>query len=278
MVSKMEIVGSILAATSIAVILAEYFVVLDFEQLAVLMAADGVIVSVLLADLLYRAKVSGNASGYIRRCWYEVVALLPMALFYYLETQTVIGAMLRGFRLFRIFRLVVTIARTGKTTMHLSEIIRRSGILYLLTISASVVFIGTISAYLLEAGLPESRIKDLGDAFWWALATVTTVGYGDVVPVTVSGRVIGSILMVTGISILGVFISSLGSTLTVTGRSTPSTSSEIKNIVKKKLDILETLSEKELDEIIEVIRMLHKLETTLDQAGEEVGRRSVHPP
>ncbi|MEM4280829.1 MAG: ion channel [Candidatus Caldarchaeum sp.] len=257
MVSRWEIAGSTLAAASICLILIEYFVELGFAELVVVMAADGFVVAVLLADLIRRARVSGNTPKYILSCWYEVVALLPLAFFYFLETQTLIGAVLRGFRLLRLLRLAVAIARTARTVQHISEVVRRSRIAYLLAVSAAFIFVGTVSAYILEADVPGSKISDLGDAFWWSLATVTTVGYGDVVPVTLAGRVIGSILMVTGIAVLGVFISTLGSTLVATSKNNESTISEIKNIIKNKVDVLETLSEDEVNRLIELIKTLH---------------------
>jgi voltage-gated potassium channel len=97
-----------------------------------------------------------------------------------------------------------------------------------------VVAVGTFSAYILESDIPDSRIRDLGDAFWWALATVTTVGYGDVVPVTALGRAVGAVLMVSGIAILSVFISSLGAFLIKTAATPKTLTDEVKETIKKK--------------------------------------------
>jgi len=69
---------------------------------------------------------------------------------------------------------------------------------------------GAIGLYLVEGNVPESKVTNLGDAFWWTIVTVTTVGYGDIYPVTVEGKIIASILMIIGIGILGVLISTLG--------------------------------------------------------------------
>ncbi|MEM1945428.1 MAG: ion channel [Candidatus Caldarchaeum sp.] len=259
MASRWELTASMLATASICLILVEHFVALEFAELFAVMAVDGVIVVVLLVDLLRRAKASGNAPRYVLSCWYEAVALLPLALFYFLETQTYIGAVLRGFRFFRLLRLAIAAARTARTIQRVSQVIIRSRLAYLLAVSAAFIFVGTLSAYILEVDVPESKIRDLGDAFWWSLATVTTVGYGDVVPVTLGGRIIGSILMVTGIAVIGVFISTLGSTLLSTARTTSPITSEVKDIIKNKLDVLETLSEDEVNKLIELIKTLHSM-------------------
>lgn len=56
-------------------------------------------------------------------------------------------------------------------------------------------------------------IQDYGDALWWAITTITTVGYGDMYPVTTAGRVVAALLMVTGIGLLGAVTASVASWL-----------------------------------------------------------------
>jgi voltage-gated potassium channel len=58
-------------------------------------------------------------------------------------------------------------------------------------ISVSVVGISGIAIYLIESPHEDAQITNLIDAFWWVSATVTTVGYGDIVPVTEVGRLFG---------------------------------------------------------------------------------------
>jgi voltage-gated potassium channel len=67
-----------------------------------------------------------------------------------------------------------------------------------------VVLVGALLAYAFERGAVDSNIQSFPDAIWWAIVTATTVGYGDLSPVTVEGRAIAVVLMLVGIGLLGV--------------------------------------------------------------------------
>jgi voltage-gated potassium channel len=85
-----------------------------------------------------------------------------------------------------------------------------------------------------------TKITNLGDVFWWAIITVTTVGYGDVYPITVEGRVIAAFLMIVGIAILGILISTLGAGLIESRlKPRPKPGEDTKNKIKEGIDILE---------------------------------------
>jgi voltage-gated potassium channel Kch len=80
-------------------------------------------------------------------------------------------------------------------------------IIYLFTISGIVVLLGTMIMYNLESGVEGSSIKTPLDALWWCMATVTTVGYGDVVPITSMGRIVAMVYMFFGITLIAILLS-----------------------------------------------------------------------
>ncbi len=85
-------------------------------------------------------------------------------------------------------------------------------IFYLLVASGVVVIAGTVIMYNLESGAENSKMKTLLDALWWCVATVTTVGYGDVVPVTSLGRIVALVYMFFGISLIATLLAVISNT------------------------------------------------------------------
>jgi len=116
-----------------------------------------------------------------------------------------------------------------------------------------------IGIYLIESPHEDAQITNLIDAFWWVSATVTTVGYGDVVPVTEAGRIIGIALMFVGISIIGVFISTLGARLVGSRlKKREINESDAKSLIIKKISEIERLEKHEVDLLINMVKDLHE--------------------
>lgn len=124
----------------------------------------------------------------------------------------------------------------------------------------SVLVIGGsgIGIYLIESPHEDAQITNLIDAFWWVSATVTTVGYGDIVPITELGRLMGIILMFVGISIIGAFISALGAILIGSRlKKHESVESSTKSMIVKKINDIENLEKHEVELLISMVKDLH---------------------
>ncbi|NKQ51783.1 two pore domain potassium channel family protein [Amycolatopsis sp. K13G38] len=90
---------------------------------------------------------------------------------------------------------------TNLNARPLSTVARLAG---LVTMAATgIVLGGGTVVWLVERNLPAANIHSWGDSVWWALTTMTTVGYGDHVPTTVLGKLVGGAVMVAGVAIIG---------------------------------------------------------------------------
>jgi voltage-gated potassium channel len=123
---------------------------------------------------------------------------------------------------FVILIRLARVARLVMATRGAHRLFARLG--YVSLVAIGVVFVGAEVAYHAEHG-SNPGFATFGDALWWAVVTLTTVGYGDIVPQTTAGRIDGVMIMVAGVAVLGLLAGSLASFFGVGARapSTPST-------------------------------------------------------
>jgi len=113
--------------------------------------------------------------------------------------------LLRPLRLLRMLVLIEVLQKAvGDAFRGRIVVYTASGVLLLIYTSALAVFDK-------ERYLAGTKIDSFGKAIWWSITTVTTVGYGDVYPITNAGRVIAVLLMIGGISLVGVVTAALAS-------------------------------------------------------------------
>ena len=120
--------------------------------------------------------------------------------------------------------------------------------------TAIIVWVGSLMVLSVERGAPGAEITSFGDAIWWAFETITTVGYGDFVPVTWPGRFYATLVMLVGISVLGVVSAGLAATLVKQNRTTPAPAP--------------TPNDEVLKELAELKQMVAALQAQLPRQGE----------
>ncbi|WP_043738637.1 potassium channel family protein [Nocardia asiatica] len=142
---------------------------------------DVVIWAVFALDFAVRLWLSGNRWRFLRTHPVDLlIVVLPP---------------LRPLRLLRAAMLVIgTLNRNTTTRARLAVFVGASSILLLLLCS--------LAFFDAEYGAADSKIHNFGDALWWSMVSVTTVGYGDVYPVTTEGRLVSLILMTLGIGLI----------------------------------------------------------------------------
>ena len=132
----------------------------------------------------------------------DLLAILPT---YLMFIYPPIGGMIaiRVVRLIRIFRVLeLSSYLRGAYTMQIALRSSRPKItVFLLTISIIVILLGTVM-YIVEG--QKNGFESIGRSIYWAITTLTTVGYGDIVPYTVFGKIIASFMMILGYAIIAV--------------------------------------------------------------------------
>ena len=121
---------------------------------------------------------------------------------------------LRPLRLLRLLLIVKVLHRFAGATL------RGRVLTYVLGSAALLTYIGALGVLDAEENASGSNIRNVGDALWWAIVTITTVGYGDHYPVTAVGRLVAVGLMISGVAVLGVVTASVASWLVEQVRTT----------------------------------------------------------
>lgn len=101
--------------------------------------------------------------------------------------------------------------KVNKQIRKLFRSLKRRNAFTILGITTGIIVFGGIGLYILDVHFRAQGASGIVDTFWWALVTITTVGYGDVVPHSVLGRIVGLILMLSGVVLVSLFTATIAS-------------------------------------------------------------------
>lgn len=171
----------------------------DPQTLAAVEIVNALIWLAFTAELIYLARRATSAKSFLREHWLDIGIVV-------LSPPFILPAEAASLRVLRIMRLVRLLAVIGRLQKGSGRALGRQGIAYIAILGAFFVFIGGVSIHELE---PE-RAPTVWEGMWWAIVTLTTVGYGDISPATFEGRVLAAFLMVSGLAVVGALAGSVG--------------------------------------------------------------------
>lgn len=170
--------------------------------------------TIFAAELAVRVAIAPKRARYLRQNWFDVlVALFP------------------AIRPLRIPLIILYGSRVYGRTVRFAHVD------FLAAYAIGLVLVIATIVTTVERG-QDSPVDSFPDALWWSIATVTTVGYGDVVPVTVAGRAFAYVLMLGGIGLFAALTANLASMLA--RREDPGTA-VVASLVEEVRDLRETL-------------------------------------
>jgi len=168
---------------------------------------DALVCTILTADYLYDFAHTGNRRLFLKKRWWEFFACIPI-----IDTGQQAVLFVRLLRISRLIRIFKLRRDLGAYYSQGYDILKKNKVLDISTIVVITVFCGSLGFFYVEQGI-NPNMKSYGDSLWWALVTVTTIGYGDIFPVTSAGRVVASMMMLVGIGCVSILTGTIASNL-----------------------------------------------------------------
>ena len=207
----------VLTILSLVVMVALLLPTLSKSTTQLLEIYDNGICVVFLLDFGLRLKRAPSKRGYFfrGRGWLDLLGSIPsFSLFKY-------TALLRLARLSRVARITRLLRGKSKRDLVKDVLDNRGRYAVFVTLLATMIVLAVSSVLVLqlESKSANANIKTGGEALWWAVVTITTVGYGDYYPVTPGGRLVATVVMFCGVGIIGSLASILASVLVPTPKA-----------------------------------------------------------
>jgi voltage-gated potassium channel len=175
---------------------------LDAGVRAILHVADIVTVIIFTGEYILRVYVAASRTGYIFS-FFGILDLLSFAPFY-----LGIGIDLRSVRVFRLLRLfrIFKLPRFGRAINRFQRaltMIEEELVLFLCS-ALLIMFLSAVGIYFFEHAAQPEKFKSVFHSLWWSVATLTTVGYGDVYPITTGGKIFTFFVLMIGVGVIAV--------------------------------------------------------------------------
>lgn len=188
-----ELLILVLSVYVLGALLIDTLYELDPEISRVIGFFDDAICVIFLIEFSIRFYNAESKWQFMRWGWIDLISSIPMLEF--LRAGRIFSVF-RLIRILRIFRSIRVLIKHFKKNRVESAVSSMAIITILLMIFCSVMILR------LE-NVPHGNIKTAEDSLWWAIGTITTIGYGDLYPVTTGGRIVASVLIIFGVGMFG---------------------------------------------------------------------------
>ena len=196
---------------SIIVFSLETIPTLSTEFIEVLSKLEVFIIALFCCEYILRLIVAKQKTKFVFSFW-GIVDLLAILPFFLLSFDLI---MIRALRLLRLFRIL----KLGRYSSSMSRImsalkIAKEDLVLSLMAALIMLLVASFGIYQFENTAQPDKYSSVFDSLWWALATLTTVGYGDVYPITAGGKIFTGFILIIGLGIVAVPAGIIASALT----------------------------------------------------------------
>jgi voltage-gated potassium channel len=190
--SPFEMAMMLLSLLSVIIVLVMTFGRLDSETYRLLFFVDTSICMIFMINFFVGLIRARDKRFFIKHHWIDFIASIPA-----IEA-------LRMARLFQILRVIRLIRMSRSLLLPLVKQRKQATLASLLVAMVTILTLASVIMLIVESGTEGANIQTAEQAIWWALVTISTVGYGDYYPVSTAGHIIGGVVIVSGVSFFGV--------------------------------------------------------------------------
>lgn len=195
-----EVFIIILAIIAITITILDLNSYIVLEPSSYLYWVDIAILIIFTIDYFTRLLFSTEKKQFFKSNIFDLIAIIPFNSMFRIFRAFRLIKVIRITKVFKMGKLVKGFALIGKVKGKVDAFINTNGFIYTIYISTATIALSTIGIHFLEF---KKLGRTFGDSLWWTFVTATTVGYGDMTPETILGRIIAVILMIVGIGFVG---------------------------------------------------------------------------
>ena len=185
---------------------------LSQQTITFLNSFEAISIAIFTIEYLLRVSISDKKLRYIFSFYglIDIIAILPYYILAGIDLRSIrIFRLLRMFRILKLFRFNNSIIIMKKAFTNIKD-----ELLLFLFLTIMVLYLTSIGIYFFENNAQPELFKSIFHCMWWAIETLTTLGYGDIYPITTGGKIFTSLITLIGIGIVAVPTGLLASSLT----------------------------------------------------------------
>ncbi|MCF8020727.1 MAG: potassium channel family protein [Vallitaleaceae bacterium] len=248
-----------LALLAVSLFIVESTIDLNENSKIIISQLDTAVLIIFTIDYFTRLLITKDKIVFIKKNIFDLIAIIPFSTVFRIARVARIARISRLLKITKFVRMTVWLNKYKKFVF---AFFRTNGLIYVITITVLVNISGAIIYSKVEN-------QNILDSIWWSFVTTTTVGYGDMSPVTLTGRIIAGILMLVGIGCIGM----LTGTIATFFLKLPNVKSYKKETIDNIIEKLKSFDELSKDDVNDICNTLSVLKA---KDGEEnKGRKMI---